>query len=220
MPAVEYAFDDGRHLEVRTMYCIGRNYAAHAREMNAPLPANPLVFLKSATAYVPPGTDLHIPEISTYMLHEEDLVVVIGQGCDNINIAQARSVVAGYGVGLDLTLRDRQSEAKQRGEPWTLSKAFRGSAPISKIVSAELIPDPASLELELFVNNELRQQGKVSHMERSVDELIVYLSAVFGLRRGDCIFTGTPEGVAALKPGDELRASLRNYTDLICRVAV
>ena len=118
-----------------------------------------------------------------------------------------------------MTLRDRQSEAKQRGEPWTLSKAFRGSAPISKVVSASKIRDPKSLEIELFVNGELRQRGKVSHMERTVEELIVYLSQVFGLRKGDCIFSGTPEGVATLKTGDELHASLRNYTDLVCRVA-
>ncbi len=214
----EYQFQDGRHLQVGTMYCIGRNYAAHAREMNAELPASPLVFMKSPTAYVAPGQDLHIPSFSQNMQHEVELVVVIGEDSDGVDVLNASHLVAGYAVGLDLTLRDRQAEAKQKGEPWTLSKAFRGSAPLSSVVPAEQIARVEDLEIRLLVNSELRQYGKVSHMERSIEELIVYISGVFGLRRGDCIFTGTPEGVAALTVGDELHASLSNYTDLVCRV--
>ncbi len=219
MARVQYSFQDDTQLEVGTMFCIGRNYAAHAREMGAAVPEAPLVFLKGPSAYVNPGQEIRLPDFSSNVHHEVELVVVIGGDSDGVSVENAMSLVRGYAVGLDLTLRDRQTEAKQKGEPWTLSKAFRGSAPISTVVPAERIDSPELLEIRLLVNSESRQYAKVSHMERSIAELIVYISRVFGLRAGDCIFTGTPEGVAAIHKGDCLLASLSNYTDLQCTVA-
>ncbi len=214
-----FHFLDGAELQAGTLYCIGRNYAAHAKEMNAVVPSEPLVFLKGPNALRLSGEELRIPSFSQSMHHEVELVVVMGKDADNVSTEEALDYVAGYAVGLDLTLRDRQSEAKQRGEPWALSKAFKGSAPVSDVVPVSEVEDPSILELRLEVNSELRQQGKVLHMERSVAQLISYLSIVFGLRKGDAIFTGTPEGVGALKAGDVVNASLSNYTQLRCIIA-
>lgn len=214
----DFVFTNGERIPVGTMYCIGRNYAAHAREMNAPVPEAPLVFLKPPNAYVQNGSVLELPSFSQNVHHEVELVVVIGSDTNGCAAADALSHVAGYAVGIDLTLRDVQSRAKAGGEPWAVSKAFRGSAPVSAVVPRENIADPGLLELALNVNGEQRQHGYVSSMERSVGELISYLSKVFGLRRGDCIFTGTPEGVSQIVSGDVVEAEIINHVGLRIQV--
>ncbi|MFN8358792.1 MAG: fumarylacetoacetate hydrolase family protein [Candidatus Kapaibacterium sp.] len=201
-------------IPVGTMYCIGRNYAAHAREMGADVPTSPLVFIKPPAAYVPDGQRVKIPKLSENMHHELELVVVIGKDGDSISPASALEYVAGYAVGIDFTLRDVQSKAKQKGEPWAVSKGFFGSAPISVVVPAQLLPNPNSTTLELRVNDQLRQSADTSMMERTVEELIAYVSSIFTLRRGDCIFTGTPEGVAEVRSGDIITCSLGELTSL------
>lgn len=214
----DFVFTNGERIPVGTMYCIGRNYAAHAREMNAPVPEAPLVFLKPPNAYVRNGSVLELPSFSQNVHHEVELVVVIGSDTNGCAAADALSHVTGYAVGIDLTLRDVQSRAKAGGEPWAVSKAFRGSAPVSAVVPRENIADPGLLELALNVNGEQRQHGYVSSMERSVGELISYLSKVFGLRRGDCIFTGTPEGVSQIVSGDVVEAEIINHVGLRIQV--
>lgn len=193
---------------IGTMYCIGRNYAAHAKEMGARVPAErPLIFIKPPTAYTPNEGTVTIPSFSTNMHHEVELVVIIGKDGNNISIENASEYIAGYAVGVDLTLRDVQTMAKQKGEPWSIAKSFRGSAPISVVIPANEI-DAGNADLRLFVNGELKQQGNTSAMERTVEQLVSIVSDIFGLRKGDCIFTGTPEGVAQIPNGATVRAEL------------
>jgi 2-keto-4-pentenoate hydratase/2-oxohepta-3-ene-1,7-dioic acid hydratase in catechol pathway len=208
---------DGEPFQLGTMYCIGRNYAAHAREMGAPRPPAPLVFLKPPTALLPEDQPITRPSWSALLHHEIELVVLIGSDCINLGPNDAGSAIAGYGVGIDLTLRDIQDGAKQRGEPWAVAKGFRGSAPLSPFVR----PDHPALRsgepftLHLTVNGKTRQYGTTDQMERSVSELIAYLSSVFHLTRGDLVFTGTPAGVGALIPGDLVVAELLHGSTLL-----
>jgi 2-keto-4-pentenoate hydratase/2-oxohepta-3-ene-1,7-dioic acid hydratase in catechol pathway len=214
MNTTSFQFIDGSSLPVGTMYCIGRNYAAHAREMNASVPDDPIVFIKPPAAYVPDGGTIVIPTISKNVHHEVELVVVIGSDCVNVLPDHARGYIAGYGVGIDVTLRDVQSGAKQRGEPWAVAKGFVTSAPISNIVPVAQISDDTVIDVSLSVNGELRQRGNTSFMERNVAELVSYVARIFTLRKGDCIFTGTPEGVAQIISGDSMVATLNNYVSL------
>jgi 2-keto-4-pentenoate hydratase/2-oxohepta-3-ene-1,7-dioic acid hydratase in catechol pathway len=213
----QFNFTDGSTLPVGTMYCIGKNYAAHVREMGGDAPPDPLVFIKPSTSFVASGGLVRPPElngkpISANMHHEVELVVVIGEDCAGIEPSDAKRVIAGYAVGLDMTLRDVQTAAKERGEPWAVAKGFATSAPISVVIPAARVaadlPDVPVFDVQLHVNDELRQFGSTSAMERSVAVLISYLSHIFTLRRGDCVFTGTPEGVSRVVSGDMLRAEL------------
>jgi 2-keto-4-pentenoate hydratase/2-oxohepta-3-ene-1,7-dioic acid hydratase in catechol pathway len=211
-------FTDGYQLEVGTMYCIGKNYAKHAAEMGGAVPKEPVVFLKPPAAYIPDGAEIIIPDFSNNVHHEVELVVAIGKDATDVSKENALDYVAGYAVGIDVTLRDVQQDAKDKGKPWTTAKAFRTSAPISKFIPASEVGDDNLFDLELKVNGEIRQQGNTKEMERSVETLIEYLSKVFTLRKGDLIFTGTPEGVGQINSNDKLEASLVGYVSLNIKV--
>lgn len=206
-----YTFNNSENtLGIGTMYCIGRNYAAHAIEMGAQVPAErPLIFIKPPSAYTSHKGTVAIPSFSTNMHHEVELVVIIGKDGDNISVERASEYIAGYAIGVDLTLRDIQTIAKQKGEPWSIAKSFRGSAPLSSVIQPNEI-DTRNADLRLYVNGELKQQGNTSAMERTVEQLISIVSDIFGLRKGDCIFTGTPEGVAQIPSGATVRAELNS----------
>ena len=208
---------DGCYIPVGTFYCIGRNYAAHAREMGAELPASPLVFLKPPSAYLPfENAILHRPLFSQEMHHEVEIAIVIGKDIPLDCTSGFQEYIAGYGIALDLTLRDIQKKAKERGEPWALSKGFRHSAPVSKLISFESYPH---LTFSLTINGELRQSGDTLMMERDFESLIAYCHSVFSLKAGDCILTGTPEGVGPLHSGDEIVASIGNLLSVHCTMA-
>lgn len=208
-------FDNGDILEIGSIFCIGSNYSKHIREMGGVKPENPVIFLKPRAAYLENGGTIKIPEFSNLCHHELELVVVIGENCSNINKNDAYKYIAGYAVGIDVTLRDIQNIAKQKGQPWAVAKGFVTSAPISMVVSSSHFNNQIPyFDLLLSVNGELRQIANTSEMERSVAELIEYLSKVFTLNRGDCIFTGTPEGVGQIKSGDKLLAELVGFTKL------
>lgn len=213
-----WTFTDGTTIPVGTMYCIGRNYAAHAREMGAAVTDDPIVFIKPPSAYLSEDTPIQLPEFSHDVHHEVELVVVIGADADTIDARSAWDVVAGVGVGLDLTARDLQTEAKKKGHPWSVAKSWKGSAPVSRIIPRDQC-GMGPWKLGLHVNDQLRQQGSTADMERSVEQLIAYVSAVFTLQRGDCIFTGTPEGVGPLNAGDHVRATLdgRPVLNMVCQ---
>jgi acylpyruvate hydrolase len=206
-----FTFTDGQTLEAGTVFGIGKNYAAHAREMGGEVPRSPMVFLKPPTALLADGGVVICPAFSENLHYEVEMVVVIGEDCQNVPDSEARSVIAGYAVGLDMTLRDVQNAAKQDGAPWAVAKGFVSSAPVSRVLPAVLfgehdtIPD---FDLELTVNETVRQRASTQMMERSVETLIAYLSSVFTLRRGDAIFTGTPEGVGQVQSGDVLQANM------------
>ncbi|MDZ4745444.1 MAG: fumarylacetoacetate hydrolase family protein [bacterium] len=191
-----WSFTDGTTLPIGTMYCIGRNYSAHAREMGVEVSDKPLVFIKPPTAYVKSGGVVVLPEWSQNIHHEVELVVVMGS-----------NGVAGIGVGLDLTARDVQAIAKERGEPWAVAKGWRGSAPVSDIVPMSVAGN-GPWDIYLTINGEQRQHAYTSLMERTIEELVEYIDNIFALRKGDCIFTGTPEGVARCVAGDVAVARL------------
>ncbi|TAL68477.1 MAG: FAA hydrolase family protein [Bacteroidetes bacterium] len=212
---MDYEFSDGRKMKVGTMFCVGQNYSKHAKEMGSEVPKDPIIFLKPPNAYTPDGGKVILPEISNLPHHEVELVVIIGKDCDNVSASDAINYIAGYAVGLDITLRDIQNKAKTNGHPWAVAKGFRTSAPISKIVPASQFENNIPVfDVELKINGELRQQTNTREMERSVAVLISYLSGIFGLREGDCIFTGTPEGVGEIKNGDKLHAELKGFVSL------
>lgn len=207
------------NLEVRTIYCIGRNYAAHARELNNPVPGEPVIFIKPASSVVPDGGSIVIPPQSSDVHYEAELVLAIGKKGKNIPIGQAMSHVAGYGLGIDVTARDLQQVAKDKSLPWSVAKGFDTFAPLSDFVEAAALPDPDAIEYTLDINGERRQHGKTSHMLFPIPFLIHYLSGIFTLYPGDIVYTGTPEGVGKLNAGDKLHAILLG-TDLTLKVDV
>ena len=204
----------GKSLDVGKILCLGRNYAAHAREMNASLTEFPVVFLKPATAIIHSGESVVLPRISSDVHHEVEMVIVIGKRARNVGVEHANEYVGGFAVGLDMTLRDIQSEAKRKGLPWTVSKGFDTSAPLSVVVDKAEVGDPHSLGLSLKVNGEIRQKGNTGAMIYKSDYLVSYISSIFTLEPGDLIFTGTPEGVGPVHDGDILEAELESVGSL------
>lgn len=198
--------------------CIGRNYAKHAAEMSAAIPSEPLIFLKPSSALISSGESIVLPGRSKDVHHEVELVLLIGTAGKEINVDRAIEHVSGYAVGLDMTARDLQAEAKKKGHPWSVSKGFDTFSPLGDFVSAVHIPDPQALEISLSVNGEVRQHGTTADMLFSVTELISYCSQIFTLEPGDLIYTGTPEGVGPVFDGDELVARITGLPDL--RVSV
>lgn len=209
-----FKFTDGSTLPVGTFYGIGKNYAKHAREMGGEVPAEPIIFIKPPAAYIQNRGVILPPAFSENVHHEVELVVIIGKDCKGTDREEAMQFVAGYGVGIDVTLRDIQNKAKNAGEPWAVSKGFVTSAPVSKIVPIRETRGISDFEIELKVNGELKQKTSTKFMERSVEELIEYLSKVFTLKAGDAIFTGTPEGVGRIQSGDKLHAELKGFVTL------
>jgi 2-keto-4-pentenoate hydratase/2-oxohepta-3-ene-1,7-dioic acid hydratase in catechol pathway len=215
----DIVFDEPEELlKVGKILCLGRNYAAHAKEMNAPLPELPVVFLKPATAIVHAGEVVVIPRFSSELHHEVEMVVIIGQMAKNVSVQDAYEYIEGYAVGLDMTLRDVQTEAKKKGLPWTVAKGFDTSAPVSNGVRKSKISDPHALQLKLKVNGDIKQISNTSNMIYKIDFLVSYLSSIFTLERGDLIFTGTPEGVGRVKSGDLLEAELESVGSLRVKV--
>ncbi len=195
----------GGKFPVRRVYCVGRNYAAHAREMgHDPDREAPFFFCKPADALLTGDADMPYPPMTRDLHHEMELVVALKSGGANISVADAMGHVWGYAAGLDMTRRDVQGEAKKLGRPWDMGKGFDHSAPIGQMVPASALPDPTKGKIELKVNGKVRQTSDLSFLIWSIAETISYLSGLVTLEAGDLIFTGTPEGVAACVKGDVL----------------
>ncbi len=201
------------------MLCLGKNYVLHAKEMGSEPPSQPVIFTKSRTAFLSNEGEVVIPSISNELHHELELVVVIGELMRNVPEESAMDGVLGYAVGLDMTLRDVQSRAKKRGEPWAVAKGFDTSAPIGEVVLKGDIPDPHDLQMALYVNGKTRQQGYTGDMIFRIPFIISYLSSIFTLEPGDCIFTGTPEGVGQASSGDRLDAQIQGLPSLEVEIA-
>lgn len=224
--AQEYVFEPGpvasvpvagvqARFPVRRIYCVGRNYAAHAREMGRdPDREPPFFFMKPADAIVPGGGRVKYPPGTSDLHHEIELVVALHRGGSDIAAADALDHVFGYAVGLDLTRRDLQSEAKKQGRPWDFGKSFDQSAPITAIYPVASHGHHPSGKITLHVNGQLRQQGDLSEMIWSVPDTIAYLSQYYRLEPGDLIFTGTPAGVGAIVPGDKLAGRVEGVAEL------
>lgn len=204
VPSVAVQGSDKR-FPVHRIYCVGRNYADHAREMGAnPEREAPFFFCKPADAVVANHSTLPFPPRTQDLHHEIELVVAIDKSGKDLTLEQAQASIFAYAVGLDLTRRDLQAQAKQQKRPWDTAKGFDGSAPLSALTPAAQIGWLDSGTISLSVNGEERQRGDISDLIWSVPEILVELSTLFCLRPGDLVFTGTPAGVGPINPGDQL----------------
>jgi fumarylpyruvate hydrolase len=207
-PALAIA-DSDQVFPLRRVFCVGRNYAAHAREMGAdPDREPPFFFTKPADAVVPASGTVPFPPSTNDLHHEVELVVALKAGGANIEPAQALDLVWGYAVGVDLTRRDLQDVAKKASRPWDLAKGFDASGPCSALQPLACTGHPEQARVWLEVNGEVKQDGNVNEMIWPVADVIAYLSRFVTLAPGDLIFTGTPSGVGALQPGDRVRGGV------------
>jgi fumarylpyruvate hydrolase len=209
----------GGAFPVRRVYCVGRNYAEHVREMGGdPKAEVPSFFSKPTDALLTGGADLPYPPMTGDLHHEMELVVAIGTGGADIPAGEALGHVWGYAAGLDMTRRDLQAQLRKEGKTWDLAKGFDWSGPIGEIAPAARIGHPARGAIELSVNGEVRQRSDLSHMVWSVPEIIAHLSRYVRLAPGDLIFTGTPEGVGAVRRGDVLEGRIEGVGTVRTRI--
>lgn len=211
---------DGDPFPVRRIYCVGRNYAAHAREMgHDPSREAPFFFMKPADAIVPTGSTIPYPAQTEDYQFEIELVVALDKGGSNVPVEKALDLVYGYAVGLDMTKRDMQSVAKKMSRPWDLSKGFDQSAPCAPLMKASKIGHPDKGAIWLKVNGEIRQNGNLSDLIWNVSETISYLSNFVELAPGDLIFTGTPDGVGPVKKGEVMEGHVDGLPKLIVNIS-
>jgi len=215
VPAVPVLGEDAR-FPVRRILCVGRNYAAHRREMGGDDRDPPFFFAKPADALALPGADVAYPSATADLHHEIELVVALGAGGADVPVDRALDLVFGYGVGFDLTRRDLQAVAKEKGHPWDASKGFDQSAPISAIRRWSG-PAPQG-RISATVNGQSRQDALVSDMIWNVAEIIAQASKLWALAPGDLIFTGTPEGVGPIARGDQVEGAVEGVGELSFRV--
>ncbi len=203
-----YADGSSARLPVGKVVCIGRNYADHAKELNNPIPAEPLLFMKPATSIVPMAEPFALPKGLGEVHFETEMALLIGERLCKVDEATALAGINGVGLALDLTLRDIQSQLKSQGQPWEKAKGFDGACPLSVFVPVADIGDLQQLQIRLTVNGELRQDGNTSMMLNPVASLLSYISQFFTLEPGDVVLTGTPAGVGPVRPGDKLWVEL------------
>lgn len=212
----QHRYRDGTpaDLPVGKVLCVGRNYVDHARELGNPIPERPLVFLKPSTAVVTFEDGIALPPGGGECHFETEVAVLIGSALKNAEEGQVLPAVAGFGIGLDLTLRDLQNQLKEKSHPWELAKAFDASCPLTQFIPRDEMSYPEqALVFSLRINGETRQTGCSEDMIFPIPELIRFMSQSFTLLPGDIVLTGTPAGVGPLEDGDELVASLGgNFT--------
>ena len=207
----QHQYVDGTriHFPVGKLVCVGRNYAEHAKELNNPVPSEPLLFIKPATAVVELEGGFAIPQDRGAVHYEAEIAVLIGKPLSpRPNEEEIREAISGFGVALDLTLRDVQARLKDKGHPWEIAKAFDGACPLSPFVPADAVADLADIGVRLTLNGEVRQDGNSRDMLTPILELVRYISGHFSLQPGDVVLTGTPAGVGTLASGDRLLVEL------------
>ena len=192
--------------------CIGRNYAEHAKEMNSPVPTEPIFFLKPDTSIIRDNQPFYYPDFSKEIHYEVELVIKINKVGKNIDAQFAHKYYDEIGIGIDFTARDIQANCKEKGLPWEKAKAFDGSAPIGKFIDKKKIVDQNNIHFKLLLNGNSVQEGNTKDLLFTFDTLIAYVSRFFTLKTGDLIYTGTPEGVGPVAIGDKLEASIENET--------
>ena len=198
--------------------CVGRNYAEHAKELGNEIPEKPVLFLKPASALIYSGGEIIHPDYGNELHHEVELLLLIGETVKKANNAQSEEAIIGYGVGLDMTLRDVQDGLKKKGHPWTLAQCFDTSAVISDFVLKKDYQLKLDEKLELKVNDVVKQSDTLKSMIFNPAEIVEYISSVMSLEKGDLIFTGTPAGVSRVNRGDKLEAKLGEIAELVCKV--
>ena len=216
-PAIAVA-DTDKMFPVRRIWCVGRNYLEHIREMGQDERAPPFFFAKPADAIVPDGGTVPYPSLTKDMHHEVELVVALKSGGRNIPVAKANDCIYGYAVGIDLTRRDLQIASRDVKRPWEIGKAFDSSAPCGPLMPASKIGHPAQGRIVLKANGQVRQDGDLNQMIWNVPETISKLSEMVALEAGDIIMTGTPSGVAATVAGDKLECEIQGVGKLTVTV--
>ena len=205
-----HSFLDGREcsLPAGKVVCVARNYYDHIKELDNPVPTEPIFFIKPATALQSLEQSIQIPDYSDNCHHETELAILFSKKLTRAKKTEAEDAIAGYGIALDLTLRDVQQKLKDKGYPWEKAKAFDGSCPISPFLSKEKLAEPQNTQLKLTVNDKIRQQEGTNLMINKIIDLIVISSSYFTYLPGDILLTGTPAGVAKLESGDKLELEL------------
>ncbi len=210
--------NSSNEMEIRKIVCVGRNYAEHAKELGNEVPEKPVIFLKPASSVIFSGEKIIYPSFSNEMHHETELVLLIGKQIKDGSQEEAEEAIEGYGVGLDMTLRDIQGELKRKGHPWTIAKCFDTSAVLSDFILKKDYRLTLEEEISLKVNGEIRQNEKLSLMLFPPVRIVQYISSLMTLEVGDLIFTGTPKGVGKVEKGDKLFAKISGVAELNCTV--
>ena len=210
--------NSSKEYNVGKIVCVGRNYVEHAKELGNEVPEKPVIFLKPASALIYSGEKIIYPDFSSEMHHEVELVLLIGKKLKNANIGEAKDAIAGYSVGLDMTLRDIQNELKKKRHPWTVSKCFDTSAVISDFISSSDYNLTLEEEVSLKINGEYRQKEKLNKMIFTPPQIVEYISSLMTIEEGDLVYTGTPAGVSKVNKGDKLFAEFEGIVKLECSV--
>lgn len=218
----QHQYVDGSvvNLPMGKVVCVGRNYAEHARELNNPVPTEPLLFIKPATSVIPIGDELALIQDRGPVHYETEIALLIGQRLSGeVSESEARAAVVGVGLALDLTLRELQDQLKAKAHPWERAKSFDGACPLSPFVPAAEAGELSELVLQLDINGERRQQGSAAEMITPILTLIKHIATQFTLLPGDVVITGTPAGVGVLNSGDQLRLAIPGKLQVETRIA-
>jgi 2-keto-4-pentenoate hydratase/2-oxohepta-3-ene-1,7-dioic acid hydratase in catechol pathway len=211
--------NSSKEYTIRKIVCVGKNYEEHVKELGGDIPEKPVIFLKPASSVIYSNDKVIKPSFTKDLHHEAELVLLIGSKIKNGDMVQAENAIIGYGVGLDMTLRDVQNELKKKGNPWTISKCFDTSAVLSEFVMKKDHKLTLEEEITLTVNGTTKQKEKLKLMIVKPVELVQYISSLMTLEEGDLIYTGTPAGVSRVEPGDKLHVSITGIADLDCSIA-
>ena len=206
--------NSSEQVPIGKLVCVGRNYAAHAKELGNEVPEFPIIFLKPSSNIIYSGESVIHPTYSQDLQHEVELVLYIGETIKNANDEEAENAIRGYTVGLDMTLRDLQNEFRKKGDPWTLAKCFDTAAVLTEIVLKNDYLLRGDENISLSVNGITKQNTSIKNMIFSPVEIVKYISSRMTLEKGDLIFTGTPEGVSKVVPGDMIEAEIENIGNI------
>lgn len=207
-----------KEVHIGKIVCVGRNYLEHIRELGNERHEHPVIFLKTNSSVIYSGDEIIYPSYSDDMQYETELVLLLGSSIKNADISKAQSAISAYGVGLDMTLRDVQSDLKRKGHPWTIAKCFDTSTVLSDFISSEDYSLTLNERIILKVNGEVRQSDQLNKMIFNPAQILSYVSSLMTLEAGDLIFTGTPKGVGKVNKGDRLEAEIENISKLNCTV--
>ena len=210
--------NSNKEITIGKIVCIGRNYAKHAKELGNEVPDKPVLFLKPSSAVIYSGGEVIHPTFANELHHEVELLLLIGEDLKNASRKEAEKAIIGFGVGLDMTLRDVQKKLRKNGDPWTLAKCFDTSAVISDFILKKDYQLKLDEKIELKVNGEVKQSDTLSSMIFKPTELVEYISSVMKLEKGDLIFTGTPSGVGKVDRENKIEARLGDIAELVCTV--
>ena len=210
--------NSNKEIPIGKIVCVGRNYVEHINELGNEQHEKPVIFLKTTSSVIYSGDKIIYPSFSNDMHHETELVLLIGAIVKNATETEAQKAIEGYGVGLDMTLRDVQNELKKKGHPWTIAKCFDTSTVLSDFISSKDYKLTLDETITLKVNGEIRQNDKLNKMIFNPTQIVEYISSLMTLEPGDLIFTGTPKGVSKVNSGDKLEAEIESIAKLTCEV--